>query len=112
MCGFFLFNVRGSNCAFSDGTPMANHAVCVCQVFFVDDKTMPGWVVVLKVEARGKRINSTDKDHGLGMEASRDDLQVLTNMESESRGTGEGIGSNVALEQESNRRRRRTVDAL
>lgn len=60
---------------------LANHAGNFFQVFFVEDKAMPRWYVVLKKKSRGRRINSTEEENGLGQEGSRDDLQVLTNME-------------------------------
>jgi hypothetical protein len=80
------------------------------QVFFVDDKSMPGWSVVVKKEARGRRINAEDDDHCLGQEAYMEDLQVLQNTELEEGGRGEGIGSNEAGEPRGNRRRRRPAD--
>ena len=84
----------------------------VLQVFFVDDKTMPGWSVVVKKEARGRRIKSTEDDYGLGQEASADDLQVLQTMEFQRGVGGEGIGSEEAGDQPTGRRRRRIVEVL
>ena len=62
-----------------------NLARIILQVFFVEDKAMPGWSVVLKKEARGRRIGSTEEEHGLGQEASIDDLLVLLNSPSQGR---------------------------
>ena len=84
----------------------------VCQVFFVNDKTLPGWCVVVKKEARGRRITSMDDDCGLGQEASADDLLVLTDMEVQRREREEAIGSEEEGEQHINRRRRRTASVL
>ena len=68
-----------------------NLARIILQVFFVEDKAMPGWSVVLKKEARGRRIGSTEEEHGLGQEASRDDLLVLSNSQSQGRGAVDGV---------------------
>ena len=42
---------------------------------------MPGWCVVLKNEARGRRINCTEVDHVLGQEESMGDKQAFPEME-------------------------------
>ena len=57
------------------------HVDCHLQVFFVDDKAMPGWVVVMKKEARGRRIISTEMDHILGQEESQGDREALLHIE-------------------------------
>ena len=51
------------------------------QVFFVQDKTEPGWSVVLQKEARGRRITSQGEEHYLGQEESSADRDVFTAME-------------------------------
>ena len=66
---------------------------------------MPGWYVVLKKEARGRRIGSTEEEHGLGQEASRDDLQVMSNMASQGRGPGDDVVQDESDIMASNRRR-------
>lgn len=76
------------------------------QVFFVEDKAMPGWSVVLKKESRCRRINSTEEEHGLGQEGSRDDLEVITNMVSQGLGGGGAIAGAEAAVQPTNGRRR------
>lgn len=76
------------------------------QVFFVEDKTMPGWSVVLKKEARGKRIASTGFEHGLGQEESSGDRAILPGMEMEWGEAGdENIVSDGAQHPRSERRR-------
>lgn len=47
------------------------------QVFFVDEKSMPGWCVVLKKEARGRHINCTELEHVLGQEESMGDRETF-----------------------------------
>ena len=59
------------------------------QVFFVDDKAMPGWRVVLKKEARGKRITSTEFDHSLGQEESAGDRVPSSEVHPGRRGRGD-----------------------
>ena len=54
---------------------------CFSQVFFVEEKSMPGWSVVMKKENRSRRMCSTDVEQALGQEGSSDDVQVLTDME-------------------------------
>lgn len=61
--------------------PPPDHHNHVLQVFFVEDKAMPGWSVVLKKKTRSRRINSTEDEHGLGQDGGRDDMQVFTNMD-------------------------------
>ena len=52
-----------------------------CQhVFFVVDKDMPGWSVVLAKEARGRRVCLHGSDHALGQEPSNGDLEAYSNM--------------------------------
>lgn len=83
------------------------HADTLVQVFFVDDKSMPGWCVVLKKEARGRRMTHTDMDHNLGQEESSGDRQPLTEMGME---RGEAVGCNLGDNPEPHLRnaRRRT----
>ena len=50
------------------------------QVFFVNDKCMPGWSVVLAKEARGRRVCSHGTDHGLGQEQNSGDLEAYADM--------------------------------
>jgi hypothetical protein len=59
------------------------------QVFFVADKAHHGWSVVLKKEARGRRVSSTGLEHCLGQEESRGDRDVFTSMEGERREAGD-----------------------
>ena len=59
------------------------------QVFFVEDKGNPGWSVVLKKEARGRRITSTGEEYCLGQEESSGDWDVFTLMEGERREAGD-----------------------
>ena len=47
------------------------------QVFFAEDKAMPGWSVVLKKDARGRRISPTGLEHCLGQEESSGDRCVF-----------------------------------
>lgn len=83
-----------------------HNAVSRLQVFFVEDKSMPGWSVVLKKESRSRRINSTEEDHGLGQEGSEDDLRVFANMESTGMGPAEQNAGDEADGRRSNGRRR------
>lgn len=85
-----------------------NHADNCFQVFFVDDKSMPGWCVVLKKEARGRRITSTEEEHGLGQEGHLDDFEALQETESNSGGVAGNIPRVEAqLPQRNGRRRNR-----
>lgn len=68
---------------------------------------MAGWSVVLKKEARGKRINSTEEDHSLGQEGSTDDIRTLTHLESQRRRVGEDADDNDTAASHSILRRRR-----
>jgi hypothetical protein len=75
-------------------------------VFFVQDKAMPGWSVVLKKETRSRRMNSTEDEHGLGQEGCSDDLQVIADMELQISGSRDNIGGDEAgFVQNSGRRR-------
>ena len=47
----------------------------------MDDKSQPGWCVVLKKEARGRRINATEDEHVLGQEESSGDRTAFPEME-------------------------------
>ena len=60
---------------------LPNHGPNICQVFFVEDRAMPGWSVVLNKEIRSRRINSTEEEHGLGQEDCMDDMQVFPGLE-------------------------------
>lgn len=46
------------------------HVIVHVHVFFVEDKSLAGWCVVLKKEARGKHINSTKTEYELWQEES------------------------------------------
>lgn len=72
---------------------------------------MPGWCVVLKKETRSRRVTSTEEDHTLGQEASRDDLQVLANVESQ---RSDAIGADAESEDSGQERsaRRRNRDEV
>ena len=72
----------------------------------MDDPVTPGWSVVLKKEARGKRIHSTELDHVLGQEESHGDREVLSEMSAERGESGDGHVSAQALEVGRNGRRR------
>lgn len=76
------------------------------QVFFVNDKAMPGWCVVVKKEARGRRINSTEVEHILGQEESSGDREAFPEWE-ERRGhsRGENVGGQSSQQQRTSRRR-------
>lgn len=45
------------------------HVIVHVQVFFVEDKSLARWCVVLKKEARGRQINSTETEYELGQES-------------------------------------------
>lgn len=75
-------------------------------MFFVEDKAMRGWSVVLKKETRSRRIGNTEEEHGLGQEECRDDMLVLRNMEIRGGGASDEVGGHEApLRQTSGRRR-------
>ena len=93
------------------GVQSAHHAQKPLQVFFVQDKAMPGWSVVLKKEARGRRIGSMEEDHVLGQEGSTDDLQVLTSVESEGGRRGDYLAGEETSATPGLSRRRRRNDA-
>ena len=73
---------------------------------------MKGWFVVLKKEARGRRIDSKEEEHGLGQEASRNDLQVLSNMPSQERGHADDDVESEAETRPRNRRRLNTEHGI
>lgn len=78
------------------------------QVFFVADKAHPGWSVVLKKEARGRRVSSTEVEHSIGQEESSGDRDVFTSMEGDRREAGdENDVADVASPQGRRRRMRR-----
>ena len=79
-------------------------------MFFVRDKSWPGWSVVLKKDARGRRISSTEEDHVLGQEGSREDFQVLSSIHSQGSGGGDDRGRGDNGIGRGNRRRRRRED--
>ena len=89
-----------------------NHGRRLLQVFFVEDKAMSGWSVVVKKEARGRRIDSTQEEHALGQEASRADLQVLSNMPLHGRGPPDDVVGTEDNDRPRNRRRLNTHDGL
>ena len=88
---------------------LPNHSDSVGQVFFVEDKAMPGWSVVMKKESRSRRINSMEDEHGLGTEGSRDDLEVITNMQSQRLGPSSNSNAvaEIAVRPSNGRRRNR-----
>ena len=59
------------------------------QVFFVDDKAMPGWSVVVKNEARGRRITCTEMEHCLGQEESSGDRDIFPGVQMQRMQAGE-----------------------
>ena len=75
------------------------------QVFFVNDKCMPGWAVVLAKEARGRRVFSHALDHALGQEQSNGDLQAYSDMGGMAR--REDGGDNDGMESSGTRQGRR-----
>lgn len=82
------------------------HADTHLQVFFVDDKSMPGWCVILKKEARGRRMTPADMELNLGQEESSGDQHALTEMGTQG---GEAVGTSLGYEpqaHEHNARRR------
>ena len=88
-----------------------NKEADVLQVFFVEDKGMPGWSVVLKKESRSRRITSTEQEHALGQEGTDDDLHVFANMELPGMPQGEYIAADVAAASVRNGRRRSRNDS-
>jgi hypothetical protein len=74
------------------------------QVFFVPDKAMPGWSVVLLKEARGRRITSDGVEQSLGQEESSADRDVFAAMDEERL---EGEDKNVHVDATEPRRRER-----
>lgn len=60
-------------------TPKSSNAHV--QVFFVPDKGDPGWSVVVKKEARGRRIGCSGEELCLGQEESSGDRDVFTAMD-------------------------------
>ena len=59
------------------------------QVFFVADKSNPGWSVVLQKEARGRRISCNEDEHCLGQEESSGDREIFSAMVGERREAGD-----------------------
>ena len=76
------------------------------QVFFVNDKSMPGWCVVVKKEARGRRIHSTEVEHILGQEESSGDRHAFQEMEDRRGHTRDESSSGQSTEQQRTARRR------
>lgn len=60
--------------------------------FFVDDKAMPIWSIVLKKEARGRRICLDETDNALGQEESSGDMDTYSDM-----GRGGSSEDNVVI---------------
>lgn len=58
----------------------SNNVGTFVQVFFVQDRVMPGWCVVLKKESRGRRIIPSEVEYGLGQEESRIEREALREM--------------------------------
>lgn len=78
-------------------------AGCTWQVFFVPDKAMPGWSVVLLKEARGRRITSNGAEQSLGQEESSGDRDVFRDLQQDMR---EGVDESANIGVESQRRTR------
>lgn len=90
---------------------LTNLPDCFSQVFFVEDKSMSGWSVVMKKETRSRRISSTEMEHALGQEGSSDDVQVLRDMELPQTALRENIAADMSNTQQSiGRRRSRNED--
>ena len=70
----------------------------------MDDKSNPGWSVVLQKEARGRRITCKEDEHCLGLEESTGDREVFTAMVGE---RGEAGDENEVLIGTQPRRRER-----
>jgi hypothetical protein len=90
---------------------MPNLPGSILQVFFVEDKAMPGWSVVLKKETRSRRILSTEEEHALGQEGSSDDMQVLASAESHRGVPRENVAVDEDPARPTNGRRRSWNDA-
>lgn len=82
------------------------------QVFFVNDKSMPGWCVVVKKEARGRRIHSTELEHILGQEESSGDRHAFPEAEDLRGYTRDESSSGQSLEQQRTARRRIQYDLV
>ena len=72
----------------------------------MDDKARPGWSVVMKKEARGRRITTTELDLALGQEETHGDRGVFIEMETERRERANDNVGACAMEEEFNGRRR------
>lgn len=81
-----------------------NNVDTLVQVFFVEDRVMRGWCVVLKKECRGRRIISTEVDYGLGQEESRTEREALREMGPQ---VAEPAGIILGMESEEDQRRGR-----
>lgn len=68
----------------------------------MEDRARPGWCVVLKKEARGRRITPTELDLGLGQEESFGDRSVLAEMATDRRERADGDGIATAIEEDHN----------
>ena len=73
---------------------------------------MPGWYVVLKKDARGRRIHSNEEEHSLGQETAGDDIRVLSTMEPQGGANRDDRGGGEVRDRQDNRRRRRQSDNL
>lgn len=62
--------------------------------------------MVLKKYTRSRRINSTEEDHSLGQEVCSDDMQVFTNMEPQTRGSGDNNAGDELDARQNNGRKR------
>jgi hypothetical protein len=82
------------------------------QVFFVNDKSMPGWCVVVKKEARGRRIHSTEVEHILGQEESSGDRHAFPEAEDRRGYTCAESSSGHSSEQQRTSRRRIQYDLV
>ena len=82
------------------------HSTPMMQVFFVEDQSTPGWFVVLKKEARGRRITPTETDHILGQEESQADREAFPQMVAWRRARGDENFGSDAMEGAPNGRRR------
>ena len=62
---------------------------------------MPGWCVVLKKEARGRRMTPTNMELNLGQEESSGDQHALTEMGTQG---GEAVGMSLGYEPQAHER--------
>jgi hypothetical protein len=76
----------------------------------VQDKSMPGWSVVMKKETRSRRISPTEVEQALGQEGSSDDVQMLTDMELQMTALRDNTAADEPYAQQSTGRRRSRND--